>query len=200
MSRAVNPLIGTSDGGFRERLENGQVTEAQIGNIFLYTGSGGCQSGTDWSRYDILVHAYFHIVQSELYPYDVREPPAQVRTFGPCWLVEGSAVYVSYAAAAYSRMPSLFQGALAAAKQSTKASPVALDSLETCNDFGATDASYDIGFVAVDFLIAGLGEPSLITFWDGIGHGATWEVAFERAFGRTVQEFYSDFEAYRKTL
>jgi len=39
-----------------------------------------------------------------------------------------------------------------------------------------------------------------VDFWRAIGSGATWQVAFSSAFGRSIDSFYVEFEAYRQTL
>jgi hypothetical protein len=64
----------------------------------------------------------------------------------------------------------------------------------------AEGAAYPLSFIAVDFLTRERGLGALIQFWSAIGKGNAWPVAFETAFGRTVEQFYAEFEAYRRTL
>ena len=40
----------------------------------------------------------------------------------------------------------------------------------------------------------------LIQLFAEVGQGAEWEEAFKLVFGRTVDEFYAEFEVYRLTL
>ena len=63
------------------------------------------------------------------------------------------------------------------------------------------DISYPLGFMAVDFLVDNFGDlsalPALVSFYDEIGPGTTWQDAFWSTFGISIDEFYAEFEAYR---
>lgn len=62
----------------------------------------------------------------------------------------------------------------------------------------AGENSYHLAFLAADFLMQSQTDGNLLTFWDTIGQGATWEAAFQYAFGLSPDAFYGQFEAYRE--
>ena len=74
-----------------------------------------------------------------------------------------------------------------------------LQSTETYNGLKAADGvGYPLGFMATDFLVDNFGGlPALVSFYDAIGPGTTWQDAFWSTFGLSVDEFYAEFEAYR---
>lgn len=51
----------------------------------------------------------------------------------------------------------------------------------------------------MEYLVGLSNLKSLVSFWDIIGKGATWETAFQSAFSKTINVFYSEFETYRST-
>jgi hypothetical protein len=73
----------------------------------------------------------------------------------------------------------------------------ALRNFETGNGLASEPGSVRMGEAAVDVLVGLNGFPALANFYRGIGTGATWQEAFESAFGRTIDEFYVEFEELR---
>ena len=62
-------------------------------------------------------------------------------------------------------------------------------------------AAYDLGFYAVELLVKDAGSiHSFIDYWTKIGQGVAWPTAFQQVFGRSIDQFYSEFAAYRSTL
>lgn len=59
--------------------------------------------------------------------------------------------------------------------------------------FGHT---YALGELAVGYLASKVGLSSIVNYYTQWQPGDTWEEAFLRAFGMTVQEFYDDFAEY----
>lgn len=78
-----------------------------------------------------------------------------------------------------------------------------LESKESFHSAGnkATADEYSLAFLAVEFLTRDLpnrGINGLVDYWRKIGQGIPHPLAFEQAFGKTTQNFYREFEQYRK--
>ena len=142
-----------------------------------------------------LAHEYFHILQ-----WEAKGPPGhRLVEPGPRntwlgWIIEGSAVYAE----------ALFnddQGrrSLAAFRQGVQVLWSVLAEAFPGRLSDITDPEekykleYRVGFLATDWLVERAGPEALLKFFRFGGHGA----AFERAFGVSVEEFYSAFETHR---
>ena len=186
-------------------------------DIFLYGKSWleyESWSDESWIGYNerllgIMAHEYFHVLQ------DHGLSAAEAGTgshdvvykTGPAWLGEGSAEYVSGRIRTHELLleygyPSFaeYQVWLADRARETAAP---LQSTETYNGLAAADGvGYELGFMAVDFLVDNFGDlpalPALVSFYDAIGPGTTWYTAFRSTFGISIDEFYVEFEAYRR--
>ena len=53
-------------------------------------------------------------------------------------------------------------------------------------------------FLAVEWLAARAGDPAIIEYFHLLPSSGTWQEAFAAAFGITVEDFYTEFEAYRQ--
>ena len=176
----------------RERaLANGGWGEVYAGSlIFLY---GEWLFSTDEGLLTLIAHEYFHVLQE-------FEPSAHdvVSESGPVWLLEGGAVYAEVKTGAHE---GLFSFAAGRARQMARARETAapLRSTETYN--GLFAANYALGFMAVDFLVENFGSlpalVALLSFYDAIGPGTTYQDAFQSTFEISIEEFYAEFEAYR---
>lgn len=59
---------------------------------------------------------------------------------------------------------------------------------------------YSLAFMALDLLLRGQqdgGVGKLADHWREIGGGADPNAAFQKTFGKSLGQFYADFEAYR---
>jgi len=139
-----------------------------------------------------MMHGYFHVVQMGLANFVVGPVPRnQVPETGPVWLVEGGAVYAQLAAD-NGNTGNFY-------RDQARLACYPLRSLETKEGMYDRIASqtYGLGFWATDSLLRSSSLTLLVSFWDRIGQGVPWESAFQARFGRTVDTFYSEFEAYR---
>ena len=176
------------------------------GRITVFWPSDDPPEGVPWS------HEYFHLLQSA-----VRH--GQGGAFGsPTWLVEGSATYAAhlYGQARWGDQDEGFRWQM----WSISREIAALRPLEDAGQFRATEGvGYNLGTLATDWLVrraAGLptdhvrfmpDEPagleaqtehdSYIQYFRLLGSSATWQEAFEAAFGITIDDFYEAFEEYR---
>lgn len=72
---------------------------------------------------------------------------------------------------------------------------------EQANNSNALDQGALLGAVAVDYLVGRFGDDKLKKeYWTAAGATGGWRAAFLDAFGISTDQFYSEFESYRKTL
>ena len=57
-----------------------------------------------------------------------------------------------------------------------------------------------LAFLAVEWLAARAGDPAIIEYFHLLPSHGTWQKAFAAAFGITVEDFYTEFEAYRQVV
>ncbi len=167
---------------------------------WVFTGAASWLANPEWARIKILAHEAFHVMQYEFAGVHALEAEAdQVPAIGPQWLTEGSAEYVAHeaiAAAGLVQMAQVRNGWIARTKTLT----TPLRSRETSNGFFADNEGYQISPLAIDFLRSGpLRRPAhdlprLDRPWRAV------DAAFAAAFGKSVDGFYAEFEAYRGTL
>jgi hypothetical protein len=54
--------------------------------------------------------------------------------------------------------------------------------------------------LAVERLVGQASTSKLLPYFEAIGRGEPWQVAFTTVFGKSVSAFYTEFEAYRQGL
>lgn len=119
---------------------------------------------------------------------------------GPRWITEGSAELVAYLAIADARLTSM-PVVRADWAQRTKSSPITLQRLALYRgQFEAGYAAFAIMALGFDRLVGEGGVAKVFTYLEAIGRGEQWQAAFATAFGKSVDAFYAEFEAYRRGL
>ena len=83
-------------------------------------------------------------------------------------------------------------------EQAARNSAATLRSLETYRGQLNTPGAYDIYALAVRQLIGDRDPGRVMTYFEAVGRGGSWPSAFSAAFGRSVDAFYAEFEAYRR--
>lgn len=151
-------------------------------------------SGVVEGRYNTIFHEYFHLVQKDL---------GFFRTEFPMWLNEGSCQYVAAKGLADSGLydfAKIRSGNVSGAKSVKEQ----LHTMETVGGFAGAGEEhadeYPLGFLAVEYLMVGKpngGIGDLTEFCQQVGRGTPWQEAFESSFGKSPEQFYSEFEAYR---
>ncbi len=177
------------------------------GRINVYWPADDPAEGVPWA------HEYFHLLQSA-----VRQGRGGASS-APPWMVEGSATYASnvYSQARWKTTDEGYRWL----QWSRSRGIAALRPLEDAGRFQATgNAGYVLAALATDWLVrraAGLSTDnvlftpdessgldaqtsfdSYIQYFRLLGSSATWQEAFEAAFGITVDDFYEAFEKYRR--
>ena len=140
---------------------------------------------TGWSTSEIIAHELFHLLEMQLAGAESANDCQSCGQGGvePIWLHEGAATYygLQYASdpgGAYFGDPSV------------------LRSMETRQEFNASNQPGTLPVAAVDFLISNFGESSVVAFYESLqvyGELNARE-AFEGTFGMSLEDFYGEFE------
>lgn len=148
-------------------------------------------------RISVVVHEYAHIVQN----YSSSKQTATPLTlgFGPLWLIEGAADYLSSWVVASEHIAE-YDTLRASRVQAAKKIRLPLRTIESRQ--GAHDAGggseYTMGFLSTEFLAKNFGgEQNVLKFYKATATAPTWTEAFKATFGVTIDEFYDKFEEYR---
>lgn len=153
---------------------------------------------------NLLPHEYFHLVQINLADniqgahWNYGEDYAR-NTF-PHWLVEGSANFVAAAIVANARNAK-YEDARACCF-SIMANALVDYEVVTPNQ-GWDDirsSSYDIGHIATEYLVASIGFQKFLDIWKDYSNTKNFYTSFEKVTGRSVSNFYANFESARQSL
>lgn len=141
----------------------------------------------------VVRHELFHIAQYQLLsaPARTRDPELRRSSWGPEWLVEGTAQY--YALAFPEQCP---KDSIAALSTSLMKFHLDLHDLESGWDmYENSDLAnaYDLSLLAACELRANSGSSSFSFFYETIGAGEGWHTAFRKAFDMDVKTFYLRF-------
>lgn len=146
-------------------------------------------------RDHIIAHELLHLFQREVGAY-YREPTA--------WLNEGCAHYM---AALFLEDTNIFAYGDIRSGHIREASKMqeSLQTLELYEPFSKAGSpyadEYSLAFLGVEYLVKDLpdrGIPALADYWRKIGQGFSRQSAFENAFGKKPEVFYSEFESFRQ--
>ena len=200
--QAVRAMLGSVRAVFAERFgmhtadvtvyvraspEEGQGTGACGADTRVLDLTLGCAL-TDW----IVALAYFQMLQAERPFHGAR---------GPTWLTAGTADYMATASGGLLAPDVTVAAALDDRRNFAVSQVVAI--VSTLSSIEASAAFYDIhghkflAFLAADWLAEHVSESALIDYFGLLPSSGEWEEAFEDAFGITVEDFYTAFEAYR---
>lgn len=148
--------------------------------------------GGEW-RPRISTHEYVHVYQLQN---GCGEGMLTGHPIAPKWFIEGEAEWLSYKAnkeAGWLPQASIPQLILPPAKQ-VKGSLVSFENPNN-SDFSA----YFLFNMAVDYLMKDKPVKTLDDFCTNLGKGMSAAQAFNTSFGISLDQFYSNFESYRKT-
>lgn len=185
----------------RQNLLQATAFVGQQNDLYIITTSGGWTKASPIiggpvaeGRIHTIVHEIFHLLQMGF--------TAHQRLF-PYWLWEGSAHYV---AARFLAEKNYYDYQKIVTGHISQATPMreSLQSLESTNFYNAGTPfadEFSLGFLATKYLTDGLpegGVKELTKFWEEVGKGTDWQIAFREVFGKTTLEYYSGFESFRQ--
>ncbi len=135
-----------------------------------------------------LAHEYFHVLQ-----YGAGSVPVTGNIW-PDWVVEGSAEYAqALVSEARGRIPFEVLRENARLTWASLARPLPRDSYSLSDPVHATVFTYQVGFLAIDWLVERTGPGAILEFFRLGSH----EDAFQQAFGMTLETFEAAFEEHR---
>lgn len=185
----------------RKNLLQATSFVGQRNDIFIITTSGGWTQASPIingpvaeGRVHTIVHEIFHLLQMKFM--------AHHRPF-PYWLWEGSAHYI---AARFLTETNRYDYQKITSGHISEASRMSesLQTLESTQFYRAGTPfadEYSLGFLATQYLTKDLlegGVKELTKFWEEVGKGTDWQTAFRQVFGKATQQYYADFETFRK--
>jgi hypothetical protein len=177
----------------RADVAAGVVATGGSGAIRIY-GPRFLGLTTTVSKRLVVIHEYFHTVQSRL--------SAGRSGAAALWLREGTARYIEYRVAGDQGYSDYARNRTRVVQQSR-----GLENLQAYEEHGGptflgeSGGAYVVGFLASEYLESlSSREAVQRDFWTALRSGADWRAAFETVFGVSVGQFYADFEAYRQTL
>jgi hypothetical protein len=169
-------------------------TAAAFGHrIISYSSNPVWRAIDEPTKIRVVIHEYFHVLQADL--------AGNYTDWGPTWLVEGMAETVSFRAINEAGLMTLDQARSLRGLTGRYETVRRIPSLATDWDILCNEGNcYSLAWMAIDRLLQDRPLMALRTYSEAIGGGVRWEVAFANVFGTTLEQFYEDFEAYRRTL
>jgi hypothetical protein len=188
----------------QKRLANATAFTGEKKDLFIITSSPGWLSASPIiggpvaeGRTHTLIHEYFHVFQRDVGGYNGSFPH---------WLNEGGAHYVAARGLADNGVYSyvkIREGHLTEAVKVRES----LRSMESAQGFYGAGTpyadEYSLGFLATEYLVKDLpnnGIAALTGFWQEVGRGNPWQTSFQSSFGKTLDQFYAEFESVRPRL
>jgi hypothetical protein len=184
-----------------------EQARALWGYLIAHAGSSGLWVGPQWFSSDpvngkkILAKEELIILLNTVAgPYALSSGQDDIPRAGPRWLSEGTSELNGYLAIAAAGLTSM-SAVRADWAQRAKSSPVTLQRLAILRgQFEAGSNAWGIMALAVERLVGEGGGPKLLSYFEAIGRGQPWETAFAAVFGKSVDAFYAEFDAYRRSL
>jgi hypothetical protein len=177
-------------------IYNGRYEDAKKRNLERLDFGVGAKS--------VVAHEYFHTVQFALTNREVRNPASPL--FIPMWLYEGSANYIGFAVIEFSNIGKYTDGRYSEVEAhpdyKNKESSASLREFREYSSKvnGVSLNPYGIGMAATEYIVASAGIQSLLNIFEYTKSSTTFEEAFERATGISLENFYDKFDKARPSL
>lgn len=135
----------------------------------------------------LIIHELFHVLQHQL-----AHPDGSLLPLIPTWMAEGQADYATVVV-----REALGRPTSRAMYGDCRGQDTSLAELEDDHLASAQNSlRYCYGFNATELLVEGSGTDSIIEYWAMQGQGEPWKEAFHNTFGRTIEEFYDEFDEW----
>src|SRR5438105_1466269 len=128
---------------------------------------------------------------------------------GPMWSIEGIAMLIEFQVSDKFGIQPFAQGRARTVAGDKQYANLTLKDLQTHNDRAkGPGAAYVTGLLGAEFLAQKSGSPpaangvspAFAKYYEDIGKGMPWQKAFQDNFKITPDDFYTQFEQYRKTI
>jgi hypothetical protein len=193
---------GTPVDQSRTLWQGGQVGHATVRHVWLGPAwFAGATGGGVANALKIAAHESFHLLQYELVGQAALSVSGldEIPRAGPWWLAEGTAEYFAFLAIVQEGSFTL-PSAESRWKASTKATTATLQALATLRGQREVPGAYDIYALATQLLLRDRDPKLVFSYYEAIARGTGWADAFATTFGRSIDAFVAEFEAYRQSL
>ena len=152
----------------------------------------------------ILPHEYFHLIQLNLADnlegahWNYGEDYAK-NSF-PHWFVEGSADFVASVMVSFAKNSKYENSRSEHVPGVPGSMAYALIDYEVHGPSGNNLYSYNIGYIATEYIVASVGFQKFLDIWKDYSRTRNFYTSFEKVTGRSVATFYADFESARASL
>ncbi len=146
-----------------------------------------------------LPNPHFIQVRDELAPWSsLPLDPDGRRTRGPAWLDGAVAPYIEFRYVDIADQGA-YQSLRSTEVQRAKGISRPLSSMATRDGFSGSEfwEARGVAILAVEWLAGRAGDPAIFDYYRRLPDSASWEEAFEGAFGLSVDDFYEAFEEHR---
>lgn len=164
------------------------------GELVLYARTYQWVKANAGEHIATVIHEYYHAVQYSLAGRTASNRNAE--RLMPWWLLEGSAEFISYEAAAKAKELN-FVEAVDERELYVTYSAYPLKTIESRQAYTPM-SPYVIGFLATQYLVNVIAsKAALKNYWQTLATESNWKIAFQKSFGMSVDTFYARFEKYR---
>jgi hypothetical protein len=152
----------------------------------------------------VIAHEYFHTVQSALRSKETRDTASP--TYIPTWLYEGSANFIGFSIIDYLKLDKYTDGRFSEVEShqdyKNKEANVSLREFRhyTSTSNGVSLNPYGIGMAATEYIVASTSLQSLLNIFVYTRSSSTFEEAFEKAIGISLNDFYEKFDRARSNF
>ncbi len=177
-------------------IYNGRFEEARKRNQQRLDFGVGAKS--------VIAHEYFHTVQSALRSREARDPASPI--YIPTWLFEGSANFIGFSIIDYLKIDRYTEGRFSEVEshQDYKSKETNV-SLREFRHYSSSSNNvnlnpYGIGMAATEYIVASTSVQSLLNIFVYTRSSSTFEEAFEKAIGISLNDFYEKFDRARSNF
>ena len=177
-------------------IYNGRYEEARKRNQQRLDFGVGAKS--------VIAHEYFHTVQSALRSREARDPASPI--YIPTWLFEGSANFMGFSIIDYLKIDRYTEGRFSEVEShqdyKSKETNVSLREFRhySSSNNGINLNPYGIGMAATEYIVASTSVQSLLNIFMYTRSSSTFEEAFEKAIGISLNDFYEKFDRARSNF
>ena len=184
----------------RRLWEGGQVAHATARKVW-FGPSYFLPGRSEAELLRIAAHEAFHLFQYELAGARALGVSGldEVPTAGPWWISEGTAKYFADLAVVREGVLRL-EDVRGEWIRRTKVNTTSLADLATLRGQRETANPYEVYTLATELLLQNRSPTLVFAYYEAIGRGVAWRDAFASTFGRSIDTFVAEFEAYRRTL
>ena len=156
----------------------------------------------------LLAHEYFHLVQANLAKISAgrtKNGDAESKNAIPVWFLEGGSEFVGYSVGSLSQNASYWDGrprmlSYGPSTEFANKNSIADYEIRTCCGNSTPTYPYNIGQVAVEYIVASIGFQKMLDIWIDYSSTRNFEKSFETITGISKETFYQKFDQMRTSV